>query len=125
MEPKEYIPSTEASELKGLTFNEECTAYYYPSTTTIGWDLIEDGMLHTNSVLVVGFTAPSYQESFRWFHTNYGWNFHVYSLWEGGYNYYINQLDGPEINDGVTKYDTYDIARLACLNKLIQTIKTI
>jgi hypothetical protein len=125
MEPNEFIPYDQSLELKGLSFNEECIAYYQPSTTSEGWDLIEDGMLHINSTLEIGVTAPTYSHSFRWFRLNYNWNIHIFTLWDGGWDYYIyQQPDDPITDDGIT-YSTYDEAELACLNKLIQTVKTI
>lgn len=123
METNEFIPTTEALELKGLSFNEECVAYYQPSPI-VGWDLIQGGV-YTNSTLEVGFTAPTYSQSFHWFKINYGWNIHIFSLWEGGWDYYIYQTIDEQITDDGITYFTIEEAKLACLNKLIQTIKIV
>jgi hypothetical protein len=125
MNTDEFIPYNQSLELKNLGFNDECNAYYYPSQIGIGWDLVQTEIPERNSTLVIGVTAPTWMNGLLWLHSNYNWNFHIYSLWEGGYYYYINQLDGEEINDGISKYDTYEDAIIACLNKLIQTVKTI
>jgi hypothetical protein len=125
MNTNEFIPYEQSLELKNLGFDDECNAYYYPSQIGIGWDLVQSEIPERNSTLVIGVTAPTWMKALLWLHLNYNWNFYIDSLWEGGYHYYINQLDGEEINDGIFKYDTYDIAMKACLNKLIQTVKTI
>jgi hypothetical protein len=125
MNPNEFAPYEQSLELKNLGFNDECNAYYYPSQTSIGWDLIQSEIPERNSTLVIGVTAPTYSHSFRWFRINYNWNIHIFSLWEGGWDYYIYQnIEDPITDDGIT-YSTYEEAELACLNKLIQMLKTI
>jgi hypothetical protein len=124
MESTQYVPSTQSLEHKELGFNEPCTAYYQPTNGYPGWDLIIDGV-HTNSILEVGFTAPLFKESFAWFRLTYGWNIHIFTLPETGWDYYIWQSIDEQITDDGVTYFTFEEAELACLNKLLQMVKAL
>jgi hypothetical protein len=98
---KEFIPYEQALALKELGFDiPSVSGYSYPDS---------DNLL-TQAIL--------YQQAFRWFREKYG----LYSVIDGLENrqyYKITQL-----NSCSKEYDTYEEAELACLNKLIEIIKT-
>jgi hypothetical protein len=114
---KEFIPYEQASELKELGFDEPCFAVYIDKTL-----IMEDDWLYsTNQDTFIessNFTAPVYQQAFRFFREKYG----LYSVVDGLENrqyYKITQL-----NSYSKEYETYEEAELACLKKLIEIVKT-
>jgi hypothetical protein len=114
---KEFIPYEIALELKELGFDEPCFAVYIDKTL-----IMEDDWLYsTNQDTFIessNFTAPLYQQAFRWFREKYG----LYSVVDGLENrqyYKITQL-----NSYSKEYETYEEAELACLKKLIEIVKT-
>jgi hypothetical protein len=125
MNTNEFIPYNESLELKNLGFNDECNAYYYPSQMSIGWDLVQSEIPERNSTLVIGITAPTYRGAFIWAEVNYNWGIHVFNLPNGGWDYYIYQQPDEQITDDGITYSTFEEAKLACVKKLIQMIKTI
>jgi hypothetical protein len=114
---KEFIPYEQALELKELGFDEPCFAVYIDKTL-----IMEDDWLYsTNQDTFIessNFTAPVYQQAFRFFREKYG----LYSVVDGLENrqyYKITQL-----NSYSKEYETYEEAELACLKKLIEIVKT-
>ena len=116
----EFIPYQEALELKELGFDEGCFGYYH-----------EDGSIsftgvtiqNTNSFWLASpnkiFTAPLYQQAFRWFRDKYEAQVAVLP--------YSNKVQvAIRCERQVTDLDsfyTYEEAELACLNKLIEIVK--
>ena len=67
---KEFTEYTEALALKELGFDEPCFAVYIDKTL-----IIEDDWLYStnqNTFISSNFTAPLYQQAFRWFREKYG-----------------------------------------------------
>jgi hypothetical protein len=126
---REFIPYDRALALKELGFEEECLAYY---------DRLEDSKGAMKQVFRLGtvngifthFTlAPLYQQAFRWFREKYGLIGHIRESWSF-YNTmeYVTQINGIHVNHGlpdkpVNRFDTYEEAENACIDKLIQLIK--
>ncbi len=126
----EFIPYKEALALKELGFDEPCfymwnidTKELFSSNST---DINEQP---TNLDLIgnVDFTAPLYQQAFRWFREKYDlvseiqapdgkggkWNPTIHKVCGFG-----NHYD----NDG---FKTYEEAQDACLRKLIEVVNQI
>jgi len=73
--------------------------------------------------------APTYSQAFRWFREKYGLIGHIRESWSF-YNTmeYVTQINGIHVNHGlpdkpVNRFDTYEEAENACIDKLIQLIK--
>jgi len=112
----EFIPYQQALALKELGFDEPCLAFY----------IDVDKFLYTNQKWLDynlnsrRISAPLYQQAFRWFREKY----RLYPI--------IDSFVGVK---GVVKFfyklpmydetfDTYEEAESACLDKLIEIIKT-
>jgi hypothetical protein len=119
---KEFVPYKLALELKQLGFDEPCFAVYYSKDKSFSWHHHID---HTNDEPVLdsgeyNISAPLFQQAFRWFREKYELYSFVFKFDEGfGYETY---------KEGVTQtnesFDTYEEAELACLQKLIEIVKT-
>ena len=115
---KEFVPYELALELKELGMDLGWYNYlnFYDSSTKEFCFVMKD------------VPAPLYQQVFRWFREKYGlcgvymmgddWNSFEFNIWR---------------NDTMTKtfvissnwvYETYEEAELACLQKLIEIVKT-
>jgi len=118
---KEFVSYEIALKLKELGFDEPCFTYYYELTsnlrTHLGVDINNAWTYSGNKKL--GFTlAPLYQQVFRWFRENYDLRYNIdyvsaadifkYELW---------------IKGRIYKYNTYEEAELACLQKMIEIIE--
>ena len=132
---KEFVPYEIALELKQLGFDGESFGRFYtkPKCKMFGIDekgrtypmkntpkklytIGEHCVLTEDNVII----APLYQQAFRWFREKYELYSFVFKFDEGfGYETY---------KEGVTQtnesFDTYEEAELACLQKLIEIVKT-
>ena len=128
---KEFVPYNEALELKQLEFDEPCFGYY-----NITWHIQNE--LHfpeygaivdkwnTESHLV---SVPTYSQAFRWFREKYelfhSTNYQDDNSGPGGFDYEIlNKRGKSQGDDEVPEFGTYEEAELACLQKLIEIVKT-
>jgi len=118
---KEFNPYEQALALKELGFDEPCFAVYIDKTL-----IIEDDWLYsTNQDTFIessNFTAPLYQQAFRFFrqkHNLYGFvtsathpdrnlrfSFHIVDNWD------VNEI-----------FDTPEEAEIGCIKKLIELVK--
>ena len=124
---KEFIPYTEALELKQLGFNERCYGCFSHLDNRELWT----SRVYTNGVSE-NIAAPTFSQAFRWFREKYNILATIYSnasgyLYEwhdavGGTHRGWSEYEGP--NDGGV-WDTYEEAELACLKKLIEVAKDI
>jgi len=141
----EFIPYEQALALKELGFDEPCLAYYDKDGDLLGDIGINEDIdnLYRNSYFVIykdfsesEYTAPLYQQCFRWFREKYNWQHSIdptsdQHSFELGYNYWIwNYKTGEEYHTmpknrptGDWEFETYEEAELACLNKLIEIVK--
>ena len=135
---QEFIPYEQASELKELGFDEPCFGWFrstlIPSNFTEFFLETEFGMNESPSdwvnsnFLDEACSAPLYQQAFRWFRekydlriwieSNYGVLKFEYVIATTNFNFIDKQF-----ND-LSGYNTYEEAELACLIKLIETVKT-
>jgi hypothetical protein len=113
---KEFVPYELALELKQLGFDEPCFAYYdmaqkfnFPGTT----------MHNRNFINLKATMTPLYQQAFRWFREKYqlsGIPTHQsYDVWN---------LETGECFIEEYPMKSYEEAELACLQKLIEIVKT-
>lgn len=151
---KEFIPYEQAVALKDLGFDEPCIMCYYgisnADTDKKERLYLSSGIGKVcNSHLVEkenGITAPLYQQAFRWFREKYNFEHSILRYtYSGGvyqgrkYMFIVEQYDEkynhelPEnenhwiINEFQSKeseFSSYEKAELACLQKLIEIVKS-
>ncbi len=103
---KDFIPFTEALELKLLGFDEPCFRFQ----NNISHIIEEKGWLNWNEVEQF-VSLPTFSQAFRFFREKYDLFISIMH-YENGYS----------IND-LRRFHTYDEAELECLKKLIQIVK--
>jgi len=117
---KEFVPHEIALELKHLGFDEPCLSYYegesfsYHLASIKGDDYI--------------IPAPLFQQAFRWFRDKHNIVFYV-NMVRCNMLYFVIHLKiddnfKPEDLSISQTYDNYEEAELACLNKLIEIVKS-
>jgi hypothetical protein len=133
----EFIPYKQALILKELGFDEPCFKGYTEEYKT----LISFANTHTNTSVkntlpTKPFTAPLYQQAFRWFREKYNlfhniWNYthgEPTDLIPNGFTFSIDEdwvtIIGKKEDGYFEKYyNTYEEAELECLIKLIEIVK--
>jgi len=105
---KEFVPYQQALELKELGFDEPCFGWWFADEKML---IIEKSKKSTSENIV---QAPTFSQAFRWFREKYG----IY--------YSIQIKDGIWFFEkwSLSGFKTYEEAELACLEKLIEIIKT-
>lgn len=122
---KQFIPYTLALKLKELSFNKPCFAWYDAnsfSTVEIEYDYKENIDLYYKESC----TAPLWQQAFDWFRDEFDYNVSIYGRKSMGYDYRINNILINSVRDTIISdyvWKTYEEARLACLEKLIEIIR--
>jgi hypothetical protein len=124
---KQFIPYEQALALKELGFDEPCFAYY----NNLGrqqFILSLRNLKEDNNDSINYFSAPLYQQAFRWFREKY----HIVGevKFKGGkttktawYDYTIySEIDWDDKNPN-EQWKKYEEAELACLKKLIEIVK--
>lgn len=124
---EQFIPYKQALELKKLGFDDPCIMCFYGISR---YDKIDSLYLHSGMGRVCnsdlnekehGITAPLWQQAFDWFREQYKLD----SFVKSNYNqtiktgYYFN---ADEFYSETFK--NYEEARLFCLDKLIEIVKT-
>ena len=115
---REFVSYTQALALKELGFDEPCFRHYKNNGTftVIGRSATR---IRGTQIIPKSMTgAPLYQQAFRWFREKHGMHHTI-------------QYDGKEYiaythnYHKTTKYkfDTYEEAEQACLDKLIEIVK--
>jgi hypothetical protein len=121
----EFIPYEQALELKELGFDEPCfKGYTEEYKTLISFSSTNTNTSVKNALPTKPFTAPLYQQAFRWFREKH--NLHGIVSYCGKNQWDIELLDYKgnqlvEIENNT--FWTYEEAELACLIKLIEIIK--
>jgi hypothetical protein len=118
----EFVSYEVALALKELGFDEECFKWYHNP------DLLTDDelfLIYNNDNELFAF-APLKQQVFRWFREKYEWYANL-SSWihepELGTYHEYEIYGNPNGVYGEGKYDTYEEAENACIDKLIELAK--
>ena len=118
---KEFVPYTEALELKQLGFDEPCFGYYEPNGD---FNYIESNILKNFPYLAKNSEwkdlcgAPTYSQAFRWFRKK-GYDVKVEKeSAEVYFGFWWTGVAWSLIEPG-----TYEEAELACLCTLIKIVK--
>jgi hypothetical protein len=133
---KGFIPYEQSLELKELGFDEECFGRYLTEEVWIlaltpkSFKIIE---CQNSKCSEFDLAAPTFSQAFKWFREKcdlyqeirtFAWDYDKKQL---GFSVgtYLNPLQ-PETERKIhlEVYETYEEAELACLNKLIEIIKT-
>ena len=120
---KEFVPYELALELKQLGFQEKCLGLYDVQKRLFNRGVYKFVEKETNVL------APLYQQAFRWFREKYelfhSTNYQDDNSGPGGFDYGIlNKRGKSQGDDEVPEFGTYEEAELACLQKLIEIVKT-
>lgn len=107
---KEFVPYELAVKLKALGFDEPCLKSYGT-----------DGLLNENDHEMY-LSAPLFQQGFRWVREKYGYWSYVKEATKGTFRFYIEKFDEKFFNSDII--DSYEEAKLACLNKLIEIVES-
>ena len=128
---KEFVPYTEAFELKQLGFDEPCFGWFASDKS-----LVKDITTKTDFIL-----APTFSQAFKLFREKYGYDCSfedelVYDdddkeieMWDF-FIYKTKQGSDKKMTFCSNNHDTYvesfcrEEAELACLRKLIEIVKT-
>jgi hypothetical protein len=111
---KEFVPYTEALELKQLGFDERTLQAYYKDSGQL---------LNIGSGNMYDTKAPLYQQAFRWFREKYGLCSWI-TMELGNKPTFCWVLSGEHASTQYAAYfHTYEEAELACLRKLIEIVK--
>jgi hypothetical protein len=107
---KEFVAYQPSLELKELGFDEPCFGYYHPIHNELFLSTMYRSYYPNN--------APLYQQAFRWFREKQFMMSYIYYDVEYKFCFCIGY------NDKIKGFKTYEEAELACLNKLIEIVKT-
>jgi hypothetical protein len=122
----EFVSYEIASALKELGFDEPCFGYYdVDEGYSIGYAFCySDRELQPQ----IGYSAPLYQQAFRWFREKYNLHTEIRSYTAKYFTIIIQELKDIvrylEYGGIDLKFDTYEEAELECLKKLIEIVKT-
>jgi hypothetical protein len=123
---KDFIPYEQALALEELGFDEPCFAVYIDKTL-----IMEDDWLYsTNQDTFIessNFTAPLYQQAFRWFREKHNLEGEVHCIRFNskrlkGYQYAITSRNYQKFEQ-LGDYHTYEEAEFACITELIEIVK--
>jgi hypothetical protein len=106
---KEFVPYELALKMKALGFDEPCFGHYNNG------ELVYSS--HTNNNMQrFRYSAPLYQQAFRWFREKYDLNYVIVKA--ESWFYTIIEYDAQE------GFNTYEEAELACLENLIEIVES-
>ena len=123
---KDFLEYPEALALKELGFDEPCLGAFMGKDFR-QFDFSNDlkGYVNDNN-LIIG--RPTYSQAFRWFRENHEL-FHsiIYqddNSGPGVFDYEILSKRGKSQIDECPEFDTHEEAELACMQKLLEIVKT-
>ena len=125
---KEFVPYTEALELKQLGFDEPCFGWYdskYQEILNYNHTHNSCGWLNGNHC-----TAPTFSQAFRFFREKYGLRNRNYGSlnYSGTISEYFEIFQyakgtSDKVLSIIVGSLTYEEAELACLRKMIEIVK--
>jgi hypothetical protein len=124
----QFVPYEFAVKLKELGFDEECLAVYKRDGSELATlDYIDyENLKGCSNSCLVGYwynvSAPLWQQAFDWFREKH--ERHIETMKDKGGRYYIFDGDNYIREKGrIMFFNTYEQARYACLEKLIELSK--
>jgi hypothetical protein len=122
MENKDFTLYPEASELKELGFDEPCFKYIYTGDTGNNVDIpceVLPSKAENFNKDYLCISTPTYSQAFRWFRGKYNCHHTIKLINEK----YVGIAYSSVVNFSIDEFNTYEEAELACLRKLIETVK--
>ena len=123
---KEFVPYELAVKLKELGFDEPCFVYYNRSNENK--PAYPNHGVTQNSLCGNGTTAPLYQQAFRWFREKYKLHTEIRPYTAKYFTIIIQECKDIvkyiEYGGIDLKFNTYEEAELACLEKLIEIVES-
>jgi hypothetical protein len=107
---EQFLPYQQSMNMKELGFNEPCFGHYRMKLF-----YLKEYRKQGNGITL----RPLYQQAFRWFREKHYLHCTVSRVGYYGYSFVIED-EHFHNNDGYT----YEEAEVACLNKLIEIVKT-
>jgi hypothetical protein len=119
---KDFIPYEVALALKELGFDETSLAYYNDEKKLIitSDPNFKSSFVFDNSNPIL---APLYQQAFRWFREK-GFHCAIMPKITPSNSVVYYMYEGKPKKNWDNCFETYEEAELACLNKLIEIVKT-
>jgi hypothetical protein len=121
---KEFCTYEQALELAKLNFNEKCFGYY-GIENKLHFEISSN--LDSNLTRRNFLSAPLYSQAFRFFREKYDLPSHIATYWQHDWNNYSYQWYTVENHiewNSIEHFKTYEEAEQACLDKLIEIVKT-
>lgn len=119
-----FVPREQSSKLKQLGFNEMVVAKYQKLSEGANYQLQLLGKERNCNTLDTAISAPTWCQVFDWFREKHGFDLFIKPMSFVGFTqYYDIELQHPKYCwDKPPKVtgNTYEEARLACLEKLIE-----
>ena len=125
---KNFVPYNIALVLEELGFDEECLKHYckhwkddLPYLRDQSHPSYPEHWQENTTI-----NAPLWQQAFDWFREEFDYNVSIYGRKSMGYDYRINGILINSVRDTIVSnyvWKTYEEARLACLEKLIEIAK--
>ena len=132
---KDFTPYSESLALRELGFDEPCLGFFHEICedndkagcsgkfqTMCGWVI---GRETTNNLSSHDFIVvrPSYSQAFRFFREKYGLYQIIIQNTDNDWTYDVITIKGIGDFEILDVFHSYEEAELACLRKLIQTVK--
>jgi hypothetical protein len=118
-----FVTYDQALDLKELGFNETCIAFYSEKVLTFHTHGIDPHFIFKRNTELWGSpSAPLKSQVFKWFRDNYKIQSLVQEYLLNNYMYTID--DGISSDISIVGFDTYEEAESACIDKLIEIVKT-
>jgi hypothetical protein len=126
---KEFVPYELALRMKALGFDEPCLSVYtiveklrVPTKFSVVNNIL-NGEYNDDFIPNIKCLAPTFSQAFRWFREKYTIvgeinSYYVDKKWS--FNYDIVTIYKEKASD---RFNTYEEAELACLEKLIEIIE--
>jgi hypothetical protein len=120
---KEFVPYTEALELKELGFDKPCFGFYSKIYGLMMVKTSGSSSLYKDAGECL---SPTFSQAFRWFREKYELEGITQQAEDfAWYKWKISQYneDGKKYVADWYEYETYEEAELECIKKLIQIVK--
>jgi len=120
---KEFVPYTEALELKELGFDKPCFGFY---SKIYGLMIVKTSGSSSLYKDAGECLSPTFSQAFRWFREKYELEGITQQAEDfAWYKWKISQYneDGKKYVADWYEYETYEEAELECIKKLIQFVK--
>jgi len=119
---KEFIPYTEAIDLKELGFDEPCLGIHYNEGLNPSFMVASQYGEH-GATANGGILAPLYQQSFKFFREKYDLYYTIEGSKKYGFAFFIYYENDDKDELKSKEYSTYEEAEHECIVKLIEITK--